>query len=216
MHNNMDSFLRNTIATGEYKFPQINLNRNLKQNLTDSLSQPIQIKHNALDMNTEYKFEPELVPKQKSSMIYDFTPNFTEQFDLESESLELALCVLNMTRSELYSVSLNELKLRKKIDMSKQSLLALNILIQYKQSLKKNDFAQHKMQNNSISPKNCVITPYKIDNFLSPKIYPECDLEQSKNNLISSKSSLISPYKMNNDLSSLSSSLSTSKIYPEC
>jgi hypothetical protein len=97
----------------------------------------------------------------------DYFPEFSFKIDIEGESIQLALNILGMTRSEYNSMSIQELSSQKKIDCTCNSSCALNILIYYKQNTKSflPQFSpiQHK-HNRTFS------NEHKITNV---KIYPE-------------------------------------------
>lgn len=62
----------------------------------------------------------------------DWIPDFSEKIDIVSDSINLALNTLNMSRAEYNSLTNQELKARRGINSMESSLWALNILIYYK------------------------------------------------------------------------------------
>jgi hypothetical protein len=66
----------------------------------------------------------------------DWTPNFSENIDIEQNSVNLALNILNMSKSSYNSMTIQELKSKRIIDCSSTTINALNILIYYKQNSK--------------------------------------------------------------------------------
>ena len=66
----------------------------------------------------------------------DWTPNFSENIDIEHNSVNLALNILNMSKSSYNSMTIQELKSKRIIDCSSTTINALNILIYYKQNSK--------------------------------------------------------------------------------
>ena len=63
----------------------------------------------------------------------DWTPDFSERIDIETSSVNLALTVLNMSKREYNSMSIQDLKKQRKQNFEITSHDALNILIYYKQ-----------------------------------------------------------------------------------
>ena len=66
----------------------------------------------------------------------NLTHDLSESINIESISIELALDILQISKSEYSFIDIQELKSRKNINWSKISLNALNILIYYKQNSK--------------------------------------------------------------------------------
>lgn len=66
----------------------------------------------------------------------DWTPDFSEHINIESNSVGLALDILNMSMGEYNSLDIQKLKLIRKYNSSKSSTYALNILVYYKQNSK--------------------------------------------------------------------------------
>lgn len=64
----------------------------------------------------------------------DWTPDFTNQINIEADSVNLALSVLGLSKNEYNSMSVEELKSCRRIDSGQQDIFALNILIYYKKS----------------------------------------------------------------------------------
>ena len=65
----------------------------------------------------------------------DWTPNFSSQIDIESDSIQLALNTLGMTKTEYNYMSIQDLTL-KNVGYTSNSIYALNILIYYKRTSK--------------------------------------------------------------------------------
>lgn len=112
----------------------------------------------------------------------DWTPNFEEKIDVESDSVRLALYVLGISKAEYNSMSIQELKEQKRIDLQTSHIYALNILIHYKKNSKlilpqlspikhKSNFDFNSMEINNGS------YGFTKDTNFSPnaKIYPEFD-----------------------------------------
>ena len=64
----------------------------------------------------------------------DFTPDFSERFDVENDSVCLALHTLGLSRSEYNSMRLDELKAQRRIDCGTAEIWAWNILAHYKKN----------------------------------------------------------------------------------
>lgn len=64
----------------------------------------------------------------------DFNPDFSEKINVESDSINLALSVLEMSKNEYNSMNIDELKTMRRIDASCTQIYALNILIHYKKN----------------------------------------------------------------------------------
>jgi len=64
----------------------------------------------------------------------DFAVDFTEKFDIENDSVCLALNTLGMSRTEYNSSSIDELKSKRRIDCNNVEIWSINILIYYKKS----------------------------------------------------------------------------------
>lgn len=96
-------------------------------------------------------FEPELKPlisnkhNFKNSFNNEFKisksnwePDFSERFDVVSDSINLALYTLGMSKAEYNSCDILSLKSQRRIDCSCEQIWALNILINYKNSTNSN------------------------------------------------------------------------------
>lgn len=109
----------------------------------------------------------------KPDFVPDFVPDFSERFDVENDSVCLALNTLGMSRPEYNSVSAEELKSQRKINCSSAEIWALNILIYYKKNSK------ISLPNLSPSPSKNILTNNLVSGTNSykhlspsPKIYP--------------------------------------------
>lgn len=98
----------------------------------------------------------------------DWVPDFSERINIESESIELALDVLGLSKFEFNSMSVQDLKQRRMECGGRSKSSAINILIYYKS---KSD-SQHlkPIQHNGFQP-NKKIHPEFVQQ--EPKIYPE-------------------------------------------
>lgn len=115
-------------------------------------------------------------PKINSNPNYsgpDWTPDFEEKFDIEYDSIGLALCVLGISKAEYNSMNIQELKQKKRIDCETSHIYALNILIYYKKNQKfilpQLSPVKHK-SNFNLSDKN----NYSSSS-INSKIFPELD-----------------------------------------
>lgn len=64
----------------------------------------------------------------------DWTPEFSEKFDVIGDSINLALHVLEMSRAEYNASNISSLKSQRRLDCSCEHIWALNILIHYKKN----------------------------------------------------------------------------------
>ena len=64
----------------------------------------------------------------------DWSPDFSEKFDVVGDSINLALHTLGMSRGEYNSLDVSGLKTQRQIDCSCEQIWALNILIHYKKN----------------------------------------------------------------------------------
>lgn len=122
----------------------------------------------------------------------DYVPNFSEKIDIESDSVNLALSTLNMTKAEYNGMSINDLKnLKRSNFINSNASYSINILIYYKQNSKNSLFP-------NISPIQH-ITP----NLRIPQVHLEPNtFSKNKKNILSTKN-----FFENSD--------SFAKIYPE-
>jgi hypothetical protein len=97
-------------------------------------------------------FEPTFKPYYPTSNLFqpkldienpDWTPDFSERFDVVGDSINLALHTLGIGKAEYNSLDILSLKSQRRIDCSCKQLWALNILIYYKKN------TQSKILNSS-------------------------------------------------------------------
>ena len=98
----------------------------------------------------------------------DFTPDFSERFDIENDSICLALHTLGLSRSEYNSMSVDELKSQRRIDCGIAEIYAWNILAHYKKNSKlflpELSPTRHNVSNNFLTLNTSL-------NHSSPKIF---------------------------------------------
>jgi hypothetical protein len=81
------------------------------------------------------EFKPLYLDKNNLKMSKpDWTPDFSEKFDVIGDSINLALYTLNMSWSEYNSCDVSSLKSQRRIDYSSEKIWAFNILICYKKN----------------------------------------------------------------------------------
>lgn len=97
--------------------------------------------------------------------------NFSEQINIEENSIKLALNTLNMSKFKYYEMTINELKEYRHIDCNSMDIYAINILIYYKQNSKNLLFPEITSINTTNKQKN---NKCGQDKFYA-KIYPEID-----------------------------------------
>lgn len=98
------------------------------------------------DKNSNF-IEPQFKPNSPNKFLFqpkleiekpDWTPDFSESFDIVGDSINLALHTLGMGKNEYNSSNVSSLKSQRRIDCSREQIWALNILIYYKKNTNSN------------------------------------------------------------------------------